>query len=509
MVAASSSTATALTGDQAAVVIAITVGLILLSGLVVMLGRSITKRADPDQSFVRIWIMLALVTGLVLFWAVTFAVNDPTLQSIVFGALAAIIGAVAASHFSAKNANRARQPAPKLSQAALRNGRKQHQIRAPRLSRTVQKHQLSLTRYVILIMLTVGRWRRRQAHHDSVEFANAGPPSASSMQEISRFIPVEPPPELKMLTERRPHGNATLPKESETIAETGPDHGARQEEELDQAWRWTLALDAVVRAEILPRIKSVKTQTYGFVESHSAVRLAAIFYVRKSALFQAAPLFVEVGGKKFPVVIRPQAKDINTHTDMGFSNGQVTCAARLGNDYGVLTAAHVVGGSFKRGKMTVAQDDHVACRRAGPSSGCTHRVLAIDPIMDAVLIEAEIVPADYDVAKSEDEPGFNSIVIDSPLGPVSSKIIELEIPQGVIPVGAAPGDSPAAPALVFCQEPGARGWSGSMVVGKKTGVPYGMFLGIRPFYIGNLGKVELLRQIEMVWDMEVLKRRTE
>lgn len=109
MLAASSSTATALTWHQAVVVIAITAGLVLLAGLVVILGRSVIKGADPDQSLVRSWIALALVAGLVLFCAVTFALNDPTLQSTLFGALTASVGAAIAFYFSAKNADSARQ----------------------------------------------------------------------------------------------------------------------------------------------------------------------------------------------------------------------------------------------------------------------------------------------------------------------------------------------------------------------------------------------------------------
>ena len=88
-------------------------------------------------------------------------------------------------------------------------------------------------------------------------------------------------------------------------------------EELKRAWQWTLALDAAVKAEIVPRIRRIRALTYGFVKGESTIQLAAIFYVGFS-LSQAAPLFVEVAGQKFPVVIRPPSKDINEHADVVF-----------------------------------------------------------------------------------------------------------------------------------------------------------------------------------------------
>jgi hypothetical protein len=270
-----------------------------------------------------------------------------------------------------------------------------------------------------------------------------------------------------------------------------------------------LALDAVVKTEILPHIKNVKDVMYGFVQAESATQLAAIFYVSIPGLTQAAPLFVEVGGQRFPVVIRPRAREINAHANVTFNTGQVTCAARMGNDYGVLTAAHVVGGKFRHGKFTVAQYDLIACSRANSSSDCSHRVLAVDPIMDAVLIEAEIEPADYDVVKSWSEPGFNTIIIESPLGPVPTRITQVP-ERGLIPTVTDPEDSPRKAAYVYCIESGTDGWSGSMVVGQMTGAPYGMFMGAYNDETSKLlGRVEMLRQIELVWGTEILKRRKE
>jgi len=79
---------------------------LLLIGVIVIFAR----RKDPaGQSVVRSWIALALVAGLVLFCAVTFAINDPNLRSTVFGGLTTSVGAAIAFYFSSKTSDQARQ----------------------------------------------------------------------------------------------------------------------------------------------------------------------------------------------------------------------------------------------------------------------------------------------------------------------------------------------------------------------------------------------------------------
>jgi len=79
---------------------------LLLIGIIVIFAR----RKDPGgQSVVRSWIALALVAGLVLFCAVTFAINDPNLRSTVFGGLTTSVGAAIAFYFSSKSSDQARQ----------------------------------------------------------------------------------------------------------------------------------------------------------------------------------------------------------------------------------------------------------------------------------------------------------------------------------------------------------------------------------------------------------------
>jgi hypothetical protein len=200
-------------------------------------------------------------------------------------------------------------------------------------------------------------------------------------------------------------------------------------DELKRAGQWTLALDAVVKAEIEPRIKRMRALTYGFVQGESAIQLAAIFYVGIPALSQAAPLFVEVADQKFPVVIRPPFKDINEHADVSFSHGKVTCHACLGSEYGVLTAAHVVAGRDDELKYSLRANDTVRCSKETLSSPCEHRILAIDPVMDAALVTAEVGSKPKAVQAME-YVGFFPIRIETPGGPLDSMIIEQEVHKG-------------------------------------------------------------------------------
>jgi hypothetical protein len=64
---------------------------------------------DPDSMVIRSWIAIALVGGLLIFCAVAFAVDDPSLRSTLFGGLIASVGAAVAFYFSAKGADQARK----------------------------------------------------------------------------------------------------------------------------------------------------------------------------------------------------------------------------------------------------------------------------------------------------------------------------------------------------------------------------------------------------------------
>ena len=97
-----------LSWGEALAVVGIVAGAIVVIGFVVILARRVGGK-DPEQSVVRSWIALILVAGLVLFCAVTFAINDPNLRSTVFGGLTASVGAAVAFYFSSKASDQARK----------------------------------------------------------------------------------------------------------------------------------------------------------------------------------------------------------------------------------------------------------------------------------------------------------------------------------------------------------------------------------------------------------------
>nr|BFD86759.1 hypothetical protein StreXyl84_61600 [Streptomyces sp. Xyl84] len=84
---------------------------IVAIGVVLVAARRFvpSRSASSDSSIVRSWIALALVTGLVAFCAVAFAVRDTNLRSTLIGALAAAVGSTVAFYFSGKVAADARR----------------------------------------------------------------------------------------------------------------------------------------------------------------------------------------------------------------------------------------------------------------------------------------------------------------------------------------------------------------------------------------------------------------
>jgi PASTA domain len=101
--------ASTLSWSQTLAVISVIAGALLLIGVLVIVARRSLGGKDPSQSVVRSWLALILVAGLVLFCAVTFAINDPNLRSTVFGGLVASVGTAVAFYFSSKSSDQARQ----------------------------------------------------------------------------------------------------------------------------------------------------------------------------------------------------------------------------------------------------------------------------------------------------------------------------------------------------------------------------------------------------------------
>lgn len=91
-------------------VLGIAAGAIIVAGLVVLWGRTLMKTSgETDQSFVRSWLALTLVIGLVLFCGVALFLNDTNLRSVLIGGLTASAGTAIAFYFSSKSADQARQ----------------------------------------------------------------------------------------------------------------------------------------------------------------------------------------------------------------------------------------------------------------------------------------------------------------------------------------------------------------------------------------------------------------
>lgn len=222
----------------------------------------------------------------------------------------------------------------------------------------------SFAAWVTELLVVVGRWRRRRTSHDSARFAYSDPPAFLAEAILDRAVPQFPP-------------------ESVTLDELG--------EMIDlprvvaRAWLWTVALHrAVFQSGLVRRIRGLRETSLGFVASGGDVRLACIFYVQRSALAQAAPLWVRVDGARFPVVLRPVAKDVPARSAWSFPRGVATCTARLQSWTGVLTAAHVVAPNGDKHRLR--QGDSVDCIDV---NGATRRetVLAADAVMDAALVK--------------------------------------------------------------------------------------------------------------------------
>lgn len=126
-------TKTTLSAISGWVVLVTISAVIILTGLVVILGRYWLENKRPsDQSdqgpgessdssgtLVRSWIAIALVSGLLVFCAVALSNGNTSLQSTLFGGLVASVGAAVAFYFSSKSAEQARQDVLSASQPMI------------------------------------------------------------------------------------------------------------------------------------------------------------------------------------------------------------------------------------------------------------------------------------------------------------------------------------------------------------------------------------------------------
>lgn len=91
-----------LSWDQTLLAVGIIAVAMLVVGVILIWARS-SVTGGAGGSVVRSWISLALVLGLVLFTAFSFAVNDATLRSTLIGGVTASVGAAVTFYFQSKN----------------------------------------------------------------------------------------------------------------------------------------------------------------------------------------------------------------------------------------------------------------------------------------------------------------------------------------------------------------------------------------------------------------------
>lgn len=131
MLTAAATSVGTLSWRQALAAAGILGGVALLAGLIVIYGRAKfvgtaqqrkdagaakdgmagagQSTPDSDGDFIRSWLAIILVIGLISFCAFAFAVNDTTLRSTLIGGLIASVGSAVAFYFSSKAADKARQ----------------------------------------------------------------------------------------------------------------------------------------------------------------------------------------------------------------------------------------------------------------------------------------------------------------------------------------------------------------------------------------------------------------
>jgi hypothetical protein len=87
----------------------VVVGIIAV-GLIIYIARKWLKGSQDDQAatFIRSWIAVSLVLGLLIFCAAVLVSTNTSLQSTLFGGLIASTGAAVAFYFSSKSADQAR-----------------------------------------------------------------------------------------------------------------------------------------------------------------------------------------------------------------------------------------------------------------------------------------------------------------------------------------------------------------------------------------------------------------
>jgi hypothetical protein len=111
-----SGTLAGLTGERFALAALLTVGLVLLLGAMVIGGRWLIERRsgtdpkdDTDRTWIRSWLAVSLVAGLLTFCAISFWTDDQQLRSTLIGGVVASAGAAVAFYFASRASDQARK----------------------------------------------------------------------------------------------------------------------------------------------------------------------------------------------------------------------------------------------------------------------------------------------------------------------------------------------------------------------------------------------------------------
>jgi len=161
MLSATTTDSSPISWGQALIATGVLAAVALLAGLIVIYGQSVTKAQPTDQSpqggdqdFIRSWIAIVLVIGLIAFCAFAFAINDTSLRSTLIGGLIASVGSALAFYFSSKAADKARQDIVHASRAAASGTNLVPDLTGMTVDEA--KHTLGMTSFSLVVASSAG-----------------------------------------------------------------------------------------------------------------------------------------------------------------------------------------------------------------------------------------------------------------------------------------------------------------------------------------------------------------
>lgn len=253
--------------------------------------------------------------------------------------------------------------------------------------------------------------------------------------------------------------------------------------------------------------------TVGFFTAHDRVVLGVIVYRQSPHLFAPRPATITVSGQNFPVAVRATTR--HAHGSGGTSHDAKDCRFAIGvaaahvtttngqQRWGILTPCHVAAGDTENFHRLQA-GDNVQVRQGGQV--LSRQVLRADPRLDAAVVECASQALPGKPWGITDYAAFVGVRAMFPGGPVDGRVVEIPLPQGVIPHGRG-GMPPSLPAVLYLNFSGSGGDSGALVYDmsreRSVGpIPYGMYLGATEAYTGTLGRCLMFEQLRMYWQVE-------